>query len=66
MIVSMTGFGDATADRNGAHYAVENPFIEQSIFLNRSSSFPKISPGWNRNWNRCSAKSWGADRSPSS
>ena len=23
MIVSMTGFGDATAERDGTHYAVE-------------------------------------------
>lgn len=38
MIVSMTGFGDATAEREGAHYAVEirslnNRFFKSSIKL---------------------------------
>ncbi|HSV15570.1 MAG TPA: YicC/YloC family endoribonuclease [Tepidisphaeraceae bacterium] len=32
MIVSMTGFGDATAERNGAHYAVEIRSLNNRFF----------------------------------
>src|SRR4051795_12998917 len=32
MIVSMTGFGDATAERNGTHYAVEIRSLNNRFF----------------------------------
>src|SRR6059058_5412738 len=32
MIVSMTGFGDATAERNGTHYAVEVRSLNNRFF----------------------------------
>ena len=66
MIVSMTGFGDATAERDGTHYAVEIRSLNNRFFkpiIKLPDNRQRLGAGTG---DACSARGWAAGRSPTS